>query len=204
MTYKKLLISLLLIPALAFGADSTEQFSFDWVPSEFNAEDFNAVISEIPVNGFQVLQLEFTPYRSQGVLEGCGYSYFVLLRDWAYRSDQVSAVNGSVVFWDYQDRVPFLAHRIQLTDIEERNGELWQKYSMPNYSYLRHETQSTVREESNIIDFDSGFRTFVYLDPEYEKMEWFLVGDGVTIAFNRIDAGFDIEFSIPVISSEIW
>ncbi|MDG2091087.1 MAG: hypothetical protein P8J61_08330 [Gammaproteobacteria bacterium] len=148
--------------------------------------------------------MEFTPYRSQGVLEGCGYSYFVLVRDWAYRSDQVTAVNGSVVFWDYQDKVPFLAHRIQLRDIEERDGVLWQKDSMPNYAYLRHETESTASEESNIVDFDSGFRTFMYLDPGYEKMGWFLIGDSVTVAFNRIEAGLDIEFSIPVMFSEIW
>jgi|GEM_PF-2673890 len=190
--------------SLLQGAESAELDDEGWIPLELDSDTLNTLLSDVTANGPNLMSLEFTPYRSQGRLEGCGYSYQVLLKDWAYRSNQPTTVFGSVVFFAYQDRAPFLSLRIGLTDIEEREGSLWQKNSPPHYAYLRYEEESTAGEEYSVVDGEEGARNFIYLDPEFEKMAWFLIGESITVAFNRVEGGSDLEFTIPIMFTEIW
>ena len=87
------------------AAESSESTADVWIPLELNSDTLNTLLGDVTTNGPLLLSLEFTPYRTQGVLEGCGYSYQVLLKDWAYRSNQPTTVFGSIVFFAYQNRV---------------------------------------------------------------------------------------------------
>ena len=137
--------SLVLVAALGFLAsvvfaeETTEEAPLDWQPLNLTLEAMNVVLGEVTVSGPLVTEFEFTPYRSEGVLEGCGYRYSVLMKDWAYRSSQPIWVSGSIVYFAYKDRRPFLTHKIVIQDIEERDNKLWKKTTPVNFAYLRLE-----------------------------------------------------------------
>jgi hypothetical protein len=203
---KKLLLLLLLLPALAFGQD----ISSEWQPFDLPGESLDILMGEVAVNGPRLLKIEYTPQYAQGVLNGCGYTFQTLLGDWAYRSNKPTIVHGSLMHFSYKDQLPYLALRISLTDIEEVEGVLRRKDIPPNYAYLRYTEDSTIRpistagEEYSIAEGELGYRNFIYLDPSYEMMNWFLIGDSMTVAFNRIESGTDLEFSFPIMYTEIW
>jgi hypothetical protein len=186
------------------AAESLSSNQDNWAPLDLDPQSLNTLLAEVNLNGPRVLNQEFTPYRAQGVLEGCGFSYEVLLKDWAYRSNQPAIVYGSIVFFKYPDRVPFLSLRIGLKDIEQRENALWQKDSAVNFAYLRHEQESTAGEEQQIVDGENGVKNFAYTDPEFEKMTWLLIGDFLTVGFNRQPSGSDLEFNIPVMFTKVW
>ena len=66
-----------------------------WEPAGFDADELSSLLQAVPMEGSLLLELTFTPYRAQGKLYGCGYSFHVLLRDWAYRENQPTVVYGS-------------------------------------------------------------------------------------------------------------
>lgn len=176
----------------------------NWVPFDISPTSFDALLGEVNTNGPMLLSQEFTPYRAQGILEGCGFSYQVLIRDWAYRSNQPTVVYGSVVYFKYPDRVPFLSLRIALRDIEQRDGSLWQKNSAVSYAYLRNELDSLAGSEQMVVDGEEEAKNFVYLDQRIEKFNWLLNGDYLTVGFNRQTGNSDLEFKLPIMSTETW
>lgn len=186
------------------AAESLDTNSGNWDLLELAPESLNVLLGEVNVNGPTLLNQEFTPYRAQGILEGCGFSYQVLLKDWAYRSDLPTIVFGSIVYFMYPERVPFLSLRIGLRDIEQREDQLWQKTASVNYAYLRHEQGSTAGSEQQIVDGEDGAKNFVFVDPELEKMTWLLVGESLKVGFNREPNRSDLEFDIPVMFTEVW
>lgn len=187
-----------------YAAESLVANLEDWVPLELAPESFNALLGEVNVNGPTLINQEFTPYRAQGVLEGCGFSYQVLLKDWAYRSDLPTVVYGSIAYFLYPDRVPFLSLRIGLRDIEQREDRLWQRNSSVNYAYMRHEQGSTAGSEHQVVDGEEGAKNFVFVDPELEKITWLLAVESLTVGFNREPNRSDLEFDIPVMFTEVW
>ena len=186
------------------AAEPLDTIASNWAPLAVDPESLDSLLGEVNINGPTVLSQKFTPYRAQGVLEGCGFSYQVLLRDWAYRSNKPTIVYGSIVFYKFPDRVPFLSLRIGLTDIEHRENALWQRESSVSYAYLRHEQDSTAGEEQRVFDGENGTKIFVYPDPDFEKIAWLLVGEFLTIGFNRQPSASDLEFKIPVMFSSVW
>jgi hypothetical protein len=164
------------------------------------------MLGVVNVSGPQVFSLEFTPYRSQGILEGCGYAYEVILRDWAYRSNKPTIAYGSVVAFLYQGKPAALSHRIGLTDIEQRDNALWQRNSSVHYAYLSRGTRSTAGMEHKAFDGEDGVRVFTYVDPQLEMIYWLLLDpDPFTIAFNRTPNATDLEFKIPTrLHLDVW
>lgn len=185
------------------AAGTTEKASQDWKQLDIQLAQWKLMLGEVNVSGPQVISLEFTPYRSQGVLEGCGYAYQVLLRDWAYRQNQPTIAYGSIVYFSYRGKVPALVQRIGLTDIEQRGDRLWQRNVSVHYAYLRRGAQPTAGRESSIIDGEDGVRVFTYVDPELEKMVWLFGDDVLTVAFNREADKSDLEFDLSILYSEI-
>ena len=139
-------------------------------------------------------------------MEGCGYAFIVLLRDWAYRSNAPIIVYGSLIYQWYEDRMPAILVRLAISDIEERDGSLWLINSPPNYAYLRYGSESNAGKEYGVVDGEQSNRNFLYPDIENisTNVPWFFSGDKFTVAFNRLDKSSDLEFELPLRESEIF
>jgi hypothetical protein len=92
---------LIFLASVAMDDELSKEIFDDWEPADITPESLNVVLGEVTVNGPLVTQFEFTPYRSGGTLDGCGYSYSVLMKDWAYRSNQPIWISGSRVYFAY-------------------------------------------------------------------------------------------------------
>jgi hypothetical protein len=114
--------SLFLVTLLASASETTGKTNTDWQPVDLETKDFNLLLDAVDVDGPRVLSFEFTPYRTEGKLEGCGYSFEVLLKDWAYRSNQPTIAYGSIVYFGQKNIAPYLSFRLGLVDIEEREN----------------------------------------------------------------------------------
>ncbi len=200
---KILLLPWLFLWPLASIAQPAEEPS-DWQELQMESAGFELLLKEVIAGGPHLLTLDSTPYRSEGKLEGCGYSYQVLLRDWAYRSNQPTVAYGSVVYFAFPDRSPVFSLRIGLTDIERRGEKLWQRTTSVNYAYLRWGKKTTAGTETSIVDGEDGAKAFSYADPQVEMMEWLALADPLTIAFNREPDSLDVEFDVPIMFSDAW
>ena len=79
LVFTAILASLLIGPA-ASPAEPEDSFQ-DWIPLDMDPKALSSMLGAVKIAGPQVIDLSSTPYRSQGVLEGCGYSYEVFLQD---------------------------------------------------------------------------------------------------------------------------
>ena len=92
-----------------------------WEPAGFDADELSSLLQAVPMEGSLLLELTFTPYRAQGKLYGCGYSFHVLLRDWAYRENQPTVVYGSVVYFK-DGHFPAISLRLGINDMRVQQG----------------------------------------------------------------------------------
>ena len=104
----------------------------------------------------------------------------------------------------FPEKVPGLTLRLGVSDIETRNGSLWQKKTPPNYAYIRYEGQSTAGQELGIVDEELGMRNFVYSETKLDHMALFIAGEALTVGFNRTSGGTDLEFELPIVGSKIY
>jgi hypothetical protein len=198
---KILLVALNLLVTTVWAQTIEEETKWQSLAIDPMALEF--MLQEVTVNGPQLFDLSVTPYRSEGEIEGCGYSFQVLLRDWAYRSNEPTIAYGSIVYWGYPDRQPALTLRIGLIDITRRGDQFLKRNTSVNYAYLRGERQSTAGAESSSFEGEDMVNVFVYLDPELEMLEWLMLEDHLTIGFNREVRRTDLEFNVPVISNDV-
>lgn len=187
-----------------YAAELQDPPEENWRSLDLNPQSLDYLLGEVNVGGPRLLSQDFTPYRAQGVLEGCGFSFQVLLRDWAYRSNQPTFVYGSVVYFRYPERVPILSLRIALRDVENREGSLWQNNTSVNYAYLRRGRESMAGKEQLIVDGEDNAKSFIYFDPEFDKLQWLMIGDFLNVGFNRQAGGSDLEFDLPIMYTDAW
>jgi hypothetical protein len=175
-------------------------------PLDLDPAVFELLVDDVDENGQRLIRQEFHAYRSQGLLEGCGYAFIVLIRDWAYRSNAPIIIDGSLIYQWYEDRMPAILVRLAISDIEERDGSLWRINSPPNYAYLRYGSESNAGKEYGVVDGEQSNRNFLYPDIENTStnVPWFFSGDKFTVAFNRLDKSSDLEFELPLRESEIF
>ena len=201
-----LIAALTLITLLASASETTGVTNTDWKPFNMELKDLNSLLGAVTTDGPLVLEFEFTPYRSEGKLEGCGYAFNVLMKDWAYRSNQPVVAYGSIVYF-YMDMVPLLSFRIGLTDIEEREKKLWQRNASVHYAYLRFGDKSLAGEEKSSIDGEDGVKVFTYVDSDTEEnlMGWLVLPDTLSVWFNREPKSTDLHFELSVTDfNEAW
>jgi hypothetical protein len=202
---KQLLVPFCMIALVSFGVASERHVEGgSWEPFDVPLSEFDVALQGVSSNGPRLISLEFTPYRNRGDLRGCGYAYRVLLRDWAYRANAPTVAYGSVVLFVNPDGAPVLSHRIGLTDIQRSEGRLWQQDSSVSYSYLRWNDLDTIDRERSILDGEGGTRLFSYAEPDVQTLEWLILPDTLTIAFNREPGGTDLEFEVPLMGSDAW
>ena len=169
-------------------------------------KDLNVLLGAVSTDGPRVLEFEFTPYRSEGKLEGCGYAFNVLMKDWAYRSNKPVVAYGSIVYF-YTDKLPYLSFRIGLTDIEERENNLWQKNASVHYAYLRFGDKSLAGEEDSTTEGEDRVKVFAYIDSDQEDnlMAWLALPDALSVWFNRKPKSTDLHFELSIMDfNEAW
>ena len=203
-----LIVVLVLIAPVASTAETLENTSKDWELTNMTPEALNVVLGEVTVNGPLVMEFEFTPYRSGGTLDACGYSYSVLMKDWAYRSNQPIWVSGSIVYWANSNRRPYLTHKIVIQDIEERDNKVWKKRTPVNFAYLRLGDESLAGEEDSVLELEDGFKNFAYLEdsnPEKTLMRYLVIPDSLSVWFNRTPKSTDLSFELSFVEhQEAW
>jgi len=192
-----LIVVLTLITLLASASETTKETITDWQPFDMELKDLNSLLGTVTTDGPLVLKFEFTPYRSEGKLQGCGYAFNVLMKDWAYRSNQPVLAYGSIIYF-YTGSVPHLILRIGLTDIEERENKLWQRNASVHYAYLRLGDKSLAGEEDATTDGEDGVKVFAYVDsdPEENLMAWLALPDTLSVWFNRKPKSTDLHFEL--------
>lgn len=173
-----------------------------WTEVAMDRKALDLMLAEINESGPFTVELESTPYRSEGRLNGCGLSFSILLRDWAYRSNRPTIARGSVVYFVPVDRAPHLSMRIFLVDLERRANSVWKRVSSVHYAYLRRGQESTAQQEDANFEGEHAVRVFVYGDPEVQKLEWLLGDPPLTVNFNRQPGGTDLEFTLPIVLSD--
>lgn len=177
----------------------------EWVPFQVDTVVLDTFLKEYDVNGPQIISQEFTPYMSQGVLEGCGFSFNVLIRDWAYRSSQPTFVRGSVVYFKHSNRPNTLSLRIVLDDVENRDGTLWRKSESVNYAYLKNNENETVVGGQYVVTEGENFaRSFSYIDQDLEYFDWLLASEFITVGFNREQGATDLQLNLPIMFTTAW
>lgn len=203
------LIGLLaLVASVAWPTEITEESPGGWQPSDQQPEVLKLLVETIKTNGPQVAEFEFVPYRAEGRLEGCAYHFIVSMLDWAYRSNQPILVFGSIGYFHYANRLPFLGLRIGLVDLEERENQVWKKNASVNYAYLRFGDKSLAGEEDVTTEGEDGVKVFAYTDsedPEESLMAWLAVPETLAVWFNRRPKSADLHFELSVIDfEEAW
>lgn len=175
-----------------------------WEPAGFDADELSSLLQAVPMEGSLLLELTFTPYRAQGKLYGCGYSFHVLLRDWAYRENQPTVVYGSVVYFREDGHFPAISLRLGINDMRVQQGVVQRYDASVENAYLRWGEGSTAELKPIVVDGERGARSFTYQDPESHLMEALVLADPLTVAFNRKAAGTDLEFELPVMYEDAW
>ena len=77
-------------------SNASETDSEKWLPFPIDSKSVDVLLEEVDRNGSHLVSQEFTPYRAEGLLQQCGYTFVILMRDWAYRSNQPIIVDGSL------------------------------------------------------------------------------------------------------------
>ena len=192
----------LLFLACTFGPASLASEGENWEKHPtLSSQDLQHLSQTI--GGDSVL-IDFTidPYRRQGKLYGCGVSFSGLMKDWAYRNNELVIVNGSVSFLAPEGRMPYVLLRLALVDLKNDTMVLMRPTSV-NYAYLRSAELNLAGKEWSLEgaldDVQGIFRSFVYLAEGNIVAQVFGPGP-LNIAFNRAEAGVDLEFELNMLS----
>lgn len=198
--------ALALITLLASASETTGETNADWKPLDLEAKSVSHLLETVNVDGPQVLTFEFTPYRSEGKLKGCGYAFNILMKDWAYRSNQPIIVYGSIVYFSHDGKAPYLSFRIGLKDVEERENKLWQRNASVNYAYLRFGDKSLAGKEDATTEGEDGVKVLAYVDSGEENlMAWLALPETLSVWFNRESKSTDLHFDLSVMDfKEAW
>lgn len=201
-TYTSLGKAALLFLACTFGSASLASEGENWEEHPtLSSQDFQYLSQTM---GDDSVLIDFTvePYRRQGKLYGCGVSFSGLMKDWAYRNNELVIMNGSVSFFAPEGRMPYVLLRLALVDLKNDTTVLTRPASV-NYAYLRSPELNLAGKEWSIDgaldDVQGSFRSFVYLAEGNIVPQVFGPGP-LKIAFNRAEAGVDLEFELIMLS----
>ena len=196
----------ILVFLLVSTSDSEAEAIADWQLTNLEPTELSLLYETLSPGNPRVLNFEFIPYRSEGRLEGCGYTFKILMKDQANRSNQPLIAYGSIAYFSNKDRVPYLSLRIGLKDIREHNNRIWERNDAVNYAYLRFGAKSLAGKEYVIASGKDKVRTFKYQDLEQGKlMTWLSIPETLSIWFNRKQNGTELHFDLSVLDyREAW
>jgi len=138
---------LILILLLLFSSDSKAQTVADWQLVNPDPLELSQLLDALRSNDEQVLKLEFTPHRSEGRLEGCGYSFRIFMNDTTTQPGQPFVAHGAITYFSQRDSVPYLSIPIGLKYIIEHNSRIWERNGAVHYAYLSYGGSSLAGRE---------------------------------------------------------
>ena len=199
--------TLILILSLTSISEINAQTIADWQPTtNLDPTELDLLYETLSSGNPRVLEFEFTPYWSGDRLEGCGYTFKVLMKDRANQSHQPLVAHGSISYFSSEDSVPHLSFQIGLKDIKELNNRVWERTAAVHYAYLRFGDKSLAGKEYATASGKNEAVTFKYHDPEKDKlMTWLSIPETLSIRFNRKQNDTELHFDLSVLNhKEAW
>lgn len=151
-----------------------------------------------------VLELEFTPYRRAGVLQGCGWTFTAVTRDWAYRENKPVIVVGSLNYFRFPGKEGGLNLKVLLVDVEDRQGVLWRKQGSADFAWVALNETSFAKQTKPLGTHSDGPERFFSIDdPDLEVLAKFSETIVIDVWFNRKPGGTDLTLRIPVFEEDL-
>ena len=199
--------TLTLILLLASISETNAKTIADWQPTtNLDPAELDLLNETLSSGDPRVLEFKFTPYWSGDRLEGCGYTFRVLMKDRANQSNQPLVAHGSIAYFSTKDSVPYLSFRIGLKDIKQHNNRIWERNAAVHYAYLRFGDKSLKGKEYATASGKNEAVTFKYHDSEKDKLiTWISIPETLSIRFNREQNDTELHFDLSVLNhKEAW
>lgn len=192
--------TLFLLMLLLINPETRAQTIADWQLIKWNPSELSPLLDALHADQERVIDFEFIPYREEGRLQGCGYTFKVLTFYATGQSSQPLVAHGTIAYFYKKDSVPYLSFQIGLKEVKEHNSRIWARNGPVHYAYLGHGGRSLAGREYATASGTDETRIFKYHDSEEDGLSnWLNVPDTLSIYFKRKNGNNELNFDLSVL-----